>query len=103
MALFGGSRLAKNLVLLVFSCSLLFKAVMCRVAVASRAGRGVGGLVGGGRGHVTVVMKCLQVHEHTCQCTQVDAWRMLVADAGKKGLRATVSITASMNLLEESL
>ena len=40
---------------------------------------------------------------HTCQFTEVDAWPMLVADATKKRLRATMSTHASMNLLEESL
>ena len=55
---------------------------------------------GGGVGHVTVVIKGLQAactHTNTHECTQVDAWPMLVANA------ATMSIPAKMNLLEESL
>ena len=46
---------------------------------------GGGGRGGGGGGEdVTVVTKGLCAHEHACQCTQVDAWPMLVA--GKKRL-----------------
>ena len=49
----------------------------------------VGGWGGGGGGEdVTVVTKGLRAHEHTCQRTQVDAWPMLVADAGKKRLES---------------
>ena len=44
-------------------------------------GGGVGG--GGGRGE-----NVTHAHKHTCQCTQVDAWPMLVADAGKKRLES---------------
>ena len=35
---------------------------------------------------VAVVVKGLHAHGQTCQCTQVDAWPMLVANAGKKRL-----------------
>ena len=58
---------------------------------------------GCGGGDVTVVMKGLHSHEHTCQCTQVDTWPMLVADAGKKRLASKhefarrVSVTRARN------
>ena len=42
----------------------------------------------GGGGHATVVLKSLYAREQTCQCTQVYAWPMLVADAGKKSLES---------------
>ena len=70
--------------------------MICRVAVVSGGWGwdgggwvgGWGGGCGGGGEDVTVVTKGLRAHEHTCQCTQVDAWPMLVADAGKKRLES---------------
>ena len=67
-------------------------------------GGGAGGL---GGEDVTVVMKGLHAHEHTCQCTQVDAWPMsqcwLQMLAKKASGEPPMSIPANMSLLEESL
>ena len=60
----------------------------------------------GGRGRGEECHRCERLacaREHTCQCTQVGARPMLVADAGKKCLESTMSIPANMSLLEESL
>ena len=59
---------------------------MCRVAVVSRAGGGGGGGEGCGGGEGGMggwgILQSLRTHE----CTQVDAWPMLIATAGKKHL-----------------
>ena len=82
---FGGNRLVKSLVLLVFF--LLFAVSGCDVSSCcckqgwERAG-------GWGGGNATVVVKDLHAHEHTCQCTQADAWPMMVSNARKKRLES---------------
>ena len=70
------------------SCCLLFQAVMCRVAVVSRAGA-----VGGG--HVTVVRLArtrTHVPVHTSWCVSTDGCRCWQ----KESARATMSIAANM-------
>ena len=90
---------------------------MRRVAVVSRAGGGGGGRRGvGGRGggcggggcggggcfHVTVGMKGLHAHEHMSahRLMHGQCWLQMQA---KSIWRATMSIPANMNLLDESL
>ena len=82
---------------------------MRRVAVVSRAGEGGRGAEGGGGGGVgeegwgrgggACYRRCERLaRTRRHECTQVDAWPMLVANAGNIW-RATMSIPANMNLL----
>ena len=52
------------------------------MSTAGGGGLGEGGAWGGGC--YRRYERLARTRTHTCQCTQVDAWSMLVADAGKK-------------------